>query len=378
MTALPDVSSHAIARARWRPGEIAFWILALACAFLFPSRYLIMTDIVRLALFALSLDLILGYAGIVSLGHAAFFGVGAYSRRAAGAARHHQRAGDRAGRGRPRRHGARLSHQFPGDPRRRPDPADGDARHRAAAGSAGRTLLQHHRRHRRAAGHRDAADPRPVCVRHVRQDRLLLLADRAVPAVPAGAADRAFAVRPVAARDQEQSAAGVRDRHARQPPPDRDLHAGGVLCRHRRRAVHPDHGAGLARRVLVRALGRSDAGAGDRRHRLSLWRPDRRGRVQDAAGVVLDHHAAILAVLDRARAGRDRAGRPRRACIAGRCGCPTSSSGNSPDARPSLPFPKATRHDDRAGNQRAGKILRRPARSRATCRCGSSRAPATP
>ena len=78
MTALPDVSSHAMARARWRPGEVAFWILALACAFLFPSRYLIMTDIVRLALFALSLDLILGYAGIVSLGHAAFFGVGAY------------------------------------------------------------------------------------------------------------------------------------------------------------------------------------------------------------------------------------------------------------------------------------------------------------
>ena len=51
----------------------------LACALLFPSRYLIMTDTVRLALFALSLDLILGYAGIVSLGHAAFFGVGAYS-----------------------------------------------------------------------------------------------------------------------------------------------------------------------------------------------------------------------------------------------------------------------------------------------------------
>jgi branched-chain amino acid transport system permease protein len=38
-----------------------------------------MTDIVRLALFALSLDLILGYAGIVSLGHAAFFGIGAYA-----------------------------------------------------------------------------------------------------------------------------------------------------------------------------------------------------------------------------------------------------------------------------------------------------------
>ena len=110
--------------------------------------------------------------------------------------------------------------------------------------------------------------------------------DRAVPAVPAGAADRAFAVRPVAARDPQQSAAGGRDRHPRQPAPDRGLHAVGVLCRHRRRAVHPDHGAGLARRVLVRTLGRSDAGAGDRRHRLSLWRADRRGRVQDAAGGV--------------------------------------------------------------------------------------------
>src|ERR1700683_2479258 len=79
MTAQADVGYHARQHARWHWGEIAFWILALACAFLFPSRYLIMTDIVRLALFALSLDLILGYAGIVSLGHAAFFGVGAYS-----------------------------------------------------------------------------------------------------------------------------------------------------------------------------------------------------------------------------------------------------------------------------------------------------------
>jgi branched-chain amino acid transport system permease protein len=78
MPALPGVSSAAMARSRWHPAEIVFWVLVLACAFLFPSRYLIMTDILRLALFALSLDLILGYAGIVSLGHAAFFGVGAY------------------------------------------------------------------------------------------------------------------------------------------------------------------------------------------------------------------------------------------------------------------------------------------------------------
>src|SRR5258708_11876306 len=79
MTGLPDVSSDAMAGAGCRAGEVAFWIIVIACAFLFPSGYLIMTEIVRLALFALSLDLILGYAGIVSLGHAAFFGVGAYS-----------------------------------------------------------------------------------------------------------------------------------------------------------------------------------------------------------------------------------------------------------------------------------------------------------
>src|ERR1700753_545832 len=79
MSAPADIGRIAKAHAKWHWSEIVFWILALACGFLFPSRYLIMTDIVRLALFALSLDLILGYAGIVSLGHAAFFGIGAYS-----------------------------------------------------------------------------------------------------------------------------------------------------------------------------------------------------------------------------------------------------------------------------------------------------------
>ena len=78
MSAQADVGRSAIVHARWHWGELAFWVVVLGSAFILPSRYLIMTDIVRLALFALSLDLILGYAGIVSLGHAAFFGVGAY------------------------------------------------------------------------------------------------------------------------------------------------------------------------------------------------------------------------------------------------------------------------------------------------------------
>jgi branched-chain amino acid transport system permease protein len=65
-------------RARWTPLEIAFWLLAAATYVVFPAKYLIMTEVVIWGLFALSLDLILGYAGIISLGHAAFFGFGAY------------------------------------------------------------------------------------------------------------------------------------------------------------------------------------------------------------------------------------------------------------------------------------------------------------
>jgi branched-chain amino acid transport system permease protein len=64
---------------RWRPGEIAFWIAALAAFFVFPNYRVLGSQILITGLFAVSLDLILGYAGIVSLGHAAFFGIGAYS-----------------------------------------------------------------------------------------------------------------------------------------------------------------------------------------------------------------------------------------------------------------------------------------------------------
>ena len=66
-------------RARFGPLEIAFWIVAFATIWLLPTRHLILTETVIWGLFALSLDLILGYAGIISLGHAAFFGVGAYA-----------------------------------------------------------------------------------------------------------------------------------------------------------------------------------------------------------------------------------------------------------------------------------------------------------
>jgi branched-chain amino acid transport system permease protein len=66
-------------RARWRLAEVIFWVLAFAAIFLPPGKHLLLNEVAILALFALSLDLILGYAGIISLGHAAFFGAGAYA-----------------------------------------------------------------------------------------------------------------------------------------------------------------------------------------------------------------------------------------------------------------------------------------------------------
>jgi branched-chain amino acid transport system permease protein len=59
--------------------EIAFWLALAAAFFLFPGYLVLGSQVLIVALFALSLDLILGYAGIVSLGHAAFFGLGAYT-----------------------------------------------------------------------------------------------------------------------------------------------------------------------------------------------------------------------------------------------------------------------------------------------------------
>lgn len=64
---------------RWHLAEFAFWLLALAAFWMFPRHLLLMNEIAILGLFALSLDLILGFAGIVSLGHAAFLGLGAYA-----------------------------------------------------------------------------------------------------------------------------------------------------------------------------------------------------------------------------------------------------------------------------------------------------------
>jgi branched-chain amino acid transport system permease protein len=74
-----DKSALRLPNDRWKPLEIVFWLLPVASYFLFPDYLVLVSQIMIVGLFALSLDLILGYAGIVSLGHAAFFGLGAYT-----------------------------------------------------------------------------------------------------------------------------------------------------------------------------------------------------------------------------------------------------------------------------------------------------------
>lgn len=64
---------------KWSVAEVFVWVIPLLALFAFPGYLVLGSQIFVAALFALSLDLILGYAGIVSLGHAASFGIGAYT-----------------------------------------------------------------------------------------------------------------------------------------------------------------------------------------------------------------------------------------------------------------------------------------------------------
>jgi branched-chain amino acid transport system permease protein len=68
-----------IRRHRLRPIELLPWSIAIAAYFAFGDYLALGSQILIMILFAMSLDLVLGYAGIITLGHSAFFGVGAYA-----------------------------------------------------------------------------------------------------------------------------------------------------------------------------------------------------------------------------------------------------------------------------------------------------------
>ncbi len=70
---------YLVRRHYFRLTEALPWLLMIAAFFVFPNRMTFGSQVLIMVMFALSLDLILGYAGIVTLGHAAFFGVGAYT-----------------------------------------------------------------------------------------------------------------------------------------------------------------------------------------------------------------------------------------------------------------------------------------------------------
>jgi branched-chain amino acid transport system permease protein len=70
---------HFVGRDRWHWAEALPWAAAVGAFVVFPDYMALGTQIVIAIIFALSLDLILGYAGIVTLGHAAYFGAGAYA-----------------------------------------------------------------------------------------------------------------------------------------------------------------------------------------------------------------------------------------------------------------------------------------------------------
>jgi len=73
-----DARAQLLSKMRWRWYEPLLWLGVLALPALMPSHALIINEIAIVALFAVSLDLVLGYTGIVTLGHAAFLGFGAY------------------------------------------------------------------------------------------------------------------------------------------------------------------------------------------------------------------------------------------------------------------------------------------------------------
>ena len=81
MTSQAVTGPHQFLRAqiRWHWSEVAFWLATLLPFVLTPDYLVLASQIAITALFVLSLDLILGFCGIVSLGHAAYFGIGAYT-----------------------------------------------------------------------------------------------------------------------------------------------------------------------------------------------------------------------------------------------------------------------------------------------------------
>lgn len=69
----------AVAPALLQPLKLLPWLVVAAVPLMLPGYEPLVTQVFVMILFALSLDLLVGYAGIVTLGHAGLFGVGGYT-----------------------------------------------------------------------------------------------------------------------------------------------------------------------------------------------------------------------------------------------------------------------------------------------------------
>ena len=80
---MAEVGSSALGffrqRVRWSRWEYLFWAAWVAAYFLPATNHALLSQVLVWGLFAMSLDILLGYRGVPSLGHAAFFGIGAYT-----------------------------------------------------------------------------------------------------------------------------------------------------------------------------------------------------------------------------------------------------------------------------------------------------------
>ena len=76
---ITPVRSATLTRHRMHWLEPVFWTAALLVYFFYPQYLAVATSVLIMALFALSFDLVIGFAGILTLGHGFYFGVGAYS-----------------------------------------------------------------------------------------------------------------------------------------------------------------------------------------------------------------------------------------------------------------------------------------------------------
>ena len=242
---------------------VALALAPLGVGRLYSAYYLnLLTWILIFALFAAGLDLALGFGGLVSFGHAGFFGIGRLRSRAGPPPRgvlalDRARGGDRGGRA--PGGGGRLLR----GPLARRVHGDAHLRLRPAPLRGGDQVGGGHRRQRRPAGRGPAARRvgRPRA-RPLGQAAHVLAGARLRGAgVRAGPAHRGLALRAGPDRAAGERGAGARDRHRRHPAPARGAGVLGGAGRAGRRPLRDLPELRVPRAALLRALGR---GGGDR------------------------------------------------------------------------------------------------------------------